>query len=83
MKKLHLSMLTLCALLTGSTAMAQMNVGSSAAPNANAALQVTSSNKGLLLPTPCFNGYQLSQSANSFCSWHDGVQHCCCRHQPR
>ena len=51
MKNKKIKLLAMTALLMSGTAMAQMNVGSSAAPNANAALQVTSSNKGLLLPT--------------------------------
>ena len=51
MKTRKVTTLALAALLTSCTAMAQMNVGSNTAPNANAALQVTSTNKGFLLPT--------------------------------
>lgn len=48
MKKIFLSV---CALwIAGVSVNAQVNVGSTAAPNADAMLQVTSSNKGLLLP---------------------------------
>jgi len=51
MKTIQIASLALAALLSTGVANAQMNVGSSAAPNANAALQITSNNKGLLLPT--------------------------------
>lgn len=51
MKKSRIALFSFAALLTGSTSLAQMNVGSTSAPNANAALQITSTNKGLLLPT--------------------------------
>jgi hypothetical protein len=51
MKNKRIFILSMTALLMSGTAMAQINVGSSAAPNVNAALQVTSTNKGLLLPT--------------------------------
>ncbi len=51
MKNRKTTLLALAALLMSGTTMAQMNIGSNTAPNANAALQVTSTNKGLLMPT--------------------------------
>lgn len=51
MKTSHIASIILGVLFTGTTAVAQMNVGSASAPNVNAALQITSTNKGLLLPT--------------------------------
>src|SRR5690349_18678261 len=51
MKNTSFATLALAALLAGSQTSAQMNIGSTSAPNANAALQITSTNKGLLLPT--------------------------------
>jgi len=51
MKNASFATLALAALLAGSQTSAQMNIGSTSAPNANAALQITSTNKGLLLPT--------------------------------
>lgn len=51
MKKNRFAFLAFAALFTGGCVHAQMNVGSSSAPNADAALQITSNNKGLLLPT--------------------------------
>ncbi|MDQ3277611.1 MAG: C-type lectin domain-containing protein [Bacteroidota bacterium] len=51
MKNIQIVSLAFMALLAGSRTTAQMNVGSSSAPHADAALQITSTNKGLLLPT--------------------------------
>lgn len=51
MKKTKISLFAFTALLFSGTVNAQMNVGSSTAPHTDAALQITSTNKGLLLPT--------------------------------
>ena len=63
--KNKIAFLAIAALFTGS-AMAQMNVGSTSAPNANAALQITSTNKGLLLPTLALVGTNSASPLSSF-----------------
>ena len=54
--KLRLALAAVLFLTLSMPAMAQLNIGSAALPNANAMLQVTSSNKGFLLPQVALTG---------------------------
>lgn len=65
MRNKRLLSLAFVAFLSGN-AVAQMNVGSSSAPNANAALQITATNKGLLLPTLALSATNSSSPLSAF-----------------
>lgn len=66
MKNTKIVLFALAAVFSGSRATAQMNVGSTSAPHADAALQITSTNKGFLLPTLALTGSSSPSPLNAF-----------------